>query len=213
MEATFSHSVPLVVSQSEGQESKSKSQQSSQILKSLQCLDEEGQSAEVVQAWLGEKRSNQNKNRARNEFNLLVVARHGPLNGYGIAEFFMCRVISFSEIQIELYQRIPVLWAKCQALLRVFVVGCVDRWKNHRHSLSRRITSQWKARHLQEGKPVLFCEVKATDTKFSPHLHYLKRKFPKVRAVQIVKDPIKPLVSADGLEVLSALDFLKELPV
>jgi hypothetical protein len=100
VEATFSHSVPLVVSQSEGQESKSKSQQSSQILKSLQCLDEEGQSAEVVQAWLGtEKRSNQNKNRARNELDLPVVARHfGGRNGTSAtSHFFLQGRKLFSE--------------------------------------------------------------------------------------------------------------------
>jgi predicted AAA+ superfamily ATPase len=66
---------------------------------------------------------------------------------------------------------------------------------------------------VQDGKPVLFCEVKVSDQVFSPQLHYLKHKFPKVRAIQVVRDSVDPLVHSSGLELLSALDFLNELPV
>ena len=66
---------------------------------------------------------------------------------------------------------------------------------------------------LKDQKPVLFCEVKSTDQAFSPHLRYLKRKFPQVRAVQITLNPTQHIISADGLELMSALDFLRELPV
>lgn len=66
---------------------------------------------------------------------------------------------------------------------------------------------------LQDGKPVLFCEVKLNDKVFSPHLFYLKQKFPTVRAVQIVKDLDQPRINEHGLELLSANSFLNELPV
>jgi len=66
---------------------------------------------------------------------------------------------------------------------------------------------------LQENKPILFCEVKASERAFSPHLFYLKQKFPKVRAIQVTLDPIEPVLNPNGLELLSALDFLQELPV
>ena len=66
---------------------------------------------------------------------------------------------------------------------------------------------------LQQNKPILFCEVKASERTFSPHLFYLKQKFPNVRAVQVTLDPIDPVLSPTGLELISALDFLQELPV
>ena len=65
---------------------------------------------------------------------------------------------------------------------------------------------------VREKKPILFCEVKSSDTKLSPQLRYLKQKFPEVRAVQVVLDPITAKIDADGLELLGALEFLSELP-
>ena len=66
---------------------------------------------------------------------------------------------------------------------------------------------------LKNQKPILFCEVKSHDKTFSPHLRYLKMKFPQVRAIQITLNPVQHTISADGLELISALDFLQELPV
>jgi predicted AAA+ superfamily ATPase len=66
---------------------------------------------------------------------------------------------------------------------------------------------------LKNQKPILFCEVKSHDKTFSPHLRYLKMKFPQVRAIQINLNPVQHTISADGLELISALDFLQELPV
>lgn len=66
---------------------------------------------------------------------------------------------------------------------------------------------------LRDKKPILFCEVKASDQTFSPHLKYLKQKFPTVRAIQVVKDPIDGFISPHGLEMISALNFLNELAV
>lgn len=66
---------------------------------------------------------------------------------------------------------------------------------------------------IQEKKPILFCEAKAADTKFSSHLRYLKHKFPGVRAVQVVLQDVEAKFDADGLELVSALDLLSSLPV
>ncbi len=66
---------------------------------------------------------------------------------------------------------------------------------------------------LQDQKPILFCEAKAADQSFSRHLMYLKQKFPTVRAVQVIRDPIEPMIHLSGLEMVSALQFLQELPV
>lgn len=66
---------------------------------------------------------------------------------------------------------------------------------------------------LRDNKPMLFCEVKASGKNYSPHLYYLKKKFPHVRAIQITLDPTDSLINPDGLELISALQFLQELPV
>jgi predicted AAA+ superfamily ATPase len=66
---------------------------------------------------------------------------------------------------------------------------------------------------MQNRKPLLFCEVKSSSREFSSHLRYLKSKFPSVRAVQVVKEPIDAVLHPDGMEMLSALEFLGELPV
>lgn len=66
---------------------------------------------------------------------------------------------------------------------------------------------------LQDRRPTLFCEVKTGDKTFSKHLRYVKSKFPKARAVQVVLDPVLAQINSDGLELMSALDFLSSLPV
>lgn len=65
----------------------------------------------------------------------------------------------------------------------------------------------------KDGKPTLLCEVKTADTSFSKHLRYLKQRFPDARAVQIVRDTTQAKMNPDGLELLSAIEFLQELPV
>lgn len=63
----------------------------------------------------------------------------------------------------------------------------------------------------ENRKPVIFIECKATDKNISPHLVYLKNKFPHVRAVQLVYKGDFSKVDKNGVEVVSALRFLKEL--
>lgn len=65
----------------------------------------------------------------------------------------------------------------------------------------------------KDGNPILFCEVKLSDKSPSPNLRYLKKKFPTVRAVQVLLDPIDPTIHLDGIEILPALSFLNDLPV
>jgi predicted AAA+ superfamily ATPase len=66
---------------------------------------------------------------------------------------------------------------------------------------------------IKDRKPILFCEVKLGDQKISPNLRYLKRQFPAVRSVQVVLDPTGARIDTDGIEMLGALEFLRELPV
>ncbi len=66
---------------------------------------------------------------------------------------------------------------------------------------------------LRDRKPILFCEVKLSDTSFSKSLRYLQRQFPQVRAIQLVLEDIPATRHIDGLELRSARDFLNELPV
>lgn len=66
---------------------------------------------------------------------------------------------------------------------------------------------------VQNQQPILFCEVKLSDQAIASNLRYLKKKFPHVRSVQVVLAPIEPILSPDGVEKISALQFLKELPV
>jgi hypothetical protein len=66
---------------------------------------------------------------------------------------------------------------------------------------------------VKNQKPILFCEVKASDRSTSPNLLYLKKKFPAVRAVQVAREPIDAVIGVDGIEKISALRFLNELPV
>lgn len=62
-------------------------------------------------------------------------------------------------------------------------------------------------------KPILFCEVKLSDRSTSSQLRYLKKKFPNVRAVQVSLANTDTIIGPDGIEKLSALQFLNSLPV
>ena len=64
---------------------------------------------------------------------------------------------------------------------------------------------------LRNKKPELFVEAKFSDKSVSPHLLYLKRKFPNVRALQVVNKEGIGFRNSEGVEVLSASRFLKEL--
>jgi predicted AAA+ superfamily ATPase len=64
---------------------------------------------------------------------------------------------------------------------------------------------------VKDRKPHLFVEAKLSDKVVSPHLIYLKRKFPGVRAVQVVRKEGIKFLHKEGIEVISASDFLMEL--
>ena len=66
---------------------------------------------------------------------------------------------------------------------------------------------------VKNREPILFCEAKVADQSTSTHLKYLKKKFPNVRAVQVLRESINPVITLDGIEKISALRFLNELPV
>ena len=66
---------------------------------------------------------------------------------------------------------------------------------------------------LRNRNPIMFCEVKISDPLISSNLKYLKKKFPDVRAVQVILDPVEHMISFDGIERIGALQFLNELPV
>lgn len=64
---------------------------------------------------------------------------------------------------------------------------------------------------VKDGKPILFVECKSSDTNVSTSLKYLKRKFPEVRAVQVMSESPDHFINKDGIEVISAIKFLNEL--
>ena len=64
---------------------------------------------------------------------------------------------------------------------------------------------------VEKNKPILMVEAKLNATKIDPSLSYFKNKFPKSRAVQLVAYGSKEYVTAEGIELLTALRFLREL--
>jgi uncharacterized protein len=58
--------------------------------------------------------------------------------------------------------------------------------------------------------PLLLIECKLKSKQISPSLKYLKKKLPGIRSVQVVQEPDINYVSLDGIEVISALEFLHE---
>ena len=66
---------------------------------------------------------------------------------------------------------------------------------------------------VKNRKPELIIEVKSSDKNPTLALKYLHAKFPNVRAVQLCLHLDEPFRTNDGIEVLSGLDFLSQLPV
>ena len=64
---------------------------------------------------------------------------------------------------------------------------------------------------VKKRAPILFVECKWGQREFSPHLKYLSRKFPGVRAVQVHAQKSLEFMNDEGLEMLSAQTFLAEL--
>ncbi len=63
----------------------------------------------------------------------------------------------------------------------------------------------------EDSKPILFLEVKLSDRNTTDGLVYLKRKYPSVRAAQVVLKTSERTFDKHGIEVLDALSFLSEL--
>ena len=65
---------------------------------------------------------------------------------------------------------------------------------------------------VSEGRrPLRFIEAKWDDAPVSPALAYLKKKFPDAEALQLSAVGRKDFLSADGIRVLPALNFLRGL--
>jgi predicted AAA+ superfamily ATPase len=64
---------------------------------------------------------------------------------------------------------------------------------------------------MEEGRPILFIEAKKADRTVSPHLRYLKLRFPKVPAWQLTLDLQDDFMTEDGIRVANAAVFLKTL--
>ncbi len=64
---------------------------------------------------------------------------------------------------------------------------------------------------VEDKKPVLFIECKLNDTSVSPHLKYLKKKFPSVDSYQLTYNAKKDFVSQDGIRVCDAHNLMTEI--
>ena len=64
---------------------------------------------------------------------------------------------------------------------------------------------------VRNEKPELLIECKLSETSVSQNLLYLKRRFPKIRAIQLVLNPSQEFTTSEGIEVISAIRFLSEL--
>jgi predicted AAA+ superfamily ATPase len=64
---------------------------------------------------------------------------------------------------------------------------------------------------VEDQKPLLIVECKLTDGAISPHLHYLKQKFPNAQAWQLSHQGNKDYVSGEGITVAPAWKLLKKL--
>ena len=62
----------------------------------------------------------------------------------------------------------------------------------------------------EDNKPLYFIECKKGGQKINRPLHYLKIRFPDVKAVQVVLEKNIDLVSKDDIRVCSAHIFLSE---
>jgi predicted AAA+ superfamily ATPase len=63
----------------------------------------------------------------------------------------------------------------------------------------------------EDQKPICFVETKLSEKSVSPHLSYLKRKFPKVPAYQITLSPANDFLNNEGIRVAPAHVALKEI--
>ena len=64
---------------------------------------------------------------------------------------------------------------------------------------------------VRNEKPEILIECKLSETAASESLLHLKRRFPKARAIQLVFNPSQEFTTSSGIEVISALRYLKEL--
>ncbi len=64
---------------------------------------------------------------------------------------------------------------------------------------------------IEKRQPLMFIEVKYGSKEISPHLKYLKNKYPKVRAVQLIEKDGVHSFDKNDIELLSVVRFLNEL--
>jgi hypothetical protein len=64
---------------------------------------------------------------------------------------------------------------------------------------------------MERGRPVRFVECKFAEQAISPALLYLVRKFPGVKAVQVIMTPGVDRVAREGVRLVSADEFLAGL--
>jgi len=62
-----------------------------------------------------------------------------------------------------------------------------------------------------DRQPTMFVECKWSANSTSPHLHYLKKKFPDAEYYQVTATGEKSFISTKGIVHLTALDFLQRL--
>ena len=64
---------------------------------------------------------------------------------------------------------------------------------------------------VEDNKPILFVECKLSDTTISPHLKYLKKKFPQVKSYQLTYKSKKDFISEDGIRVCDAYVAISDM--
>ena len=65
---------------------------------------------------------------------------------------------------------------------------------------------------VERRAPILFVECKLSEINPAPSLKYLKQRFAHVRSVQVVRNDIPTKIAQGGIEIVSARNFLRELP-
>lgn len=63
----------------------------------------------------------------------------------------------------------------------------------------------------EDQKPLVFIECKVNETQVSPHLKYLKNKFPSAPAYQLTYNAKKDFQTAEGIRVVDAHKGLREI--
>jgi len=64
---------------------------------------------------------------------------------------------------------------------------------------------------VENGKPTLFVECKTSEIKASPSLRYLKKRFPTVKATQVILEKDLDLMDKYGIRICSAHYFFNDL--